>query len=92
MTSKIFCVLSNDPNLTAFPVNIDLSLTISDLKDVIGVKKSPRLDYLAADELTLVRICKANPLSLATYGEDPEDGGDGISAFQFAPGACLVRK
>ncbi|KAJ3064589.1 hypothetical protein HDU99_004421, partial [Rhizoclosmatium hyalinum] len=55
---KIFCVLSNDTNLTGFPVDIDESLNVGDLKDAIYAKKISHLANFDAADLTLVRICK----------------------------------
>ncbi|KAJ3003734.1 UNVERIFIED_CONTAM: hypothetical protein HDU68_005532, partial [Siphonaria sp. JEL0065] len=105
MTLKIFCVVSNDKNLTGFPVDFDVSLTVGDLKDAIRTKKSPELDYLAADKLTLVRICTGEVggltpdelerfrelLQLETYGEAPERTKDAGSAYGAASGACLAK-
>ncbi|KAJ3375578.1 hypothetical protein HDU84_000556, partial [Entophlyctis sp. JEL0112] len=101
MTSKIFCVLSNDTNLTGFHVDFEVSLTVSDLKDAIRAKK----DIPGSAELTLVRICKADVggltadelerfrdlLLLATYGESPERTNDVDSTFCTAPGACVTK-
>ncbi|KAJ3003050.1 UNVERIFIED_CONTAM: hypothetical protein HDU68_005893 [Siphonaria sp. JEL0065] len=90
MTLKIFCVVSNDKNLTGFPVDFDVSLTVGDLKKAIRAEKTPELDYLAADKLTLVRICTGEvggltkkhlkqskeALSLTSYGNEPEEPED----------------
>jgi hypothetical protein len=57
--SKIFCALSNDPTLTAFPVEFDVSLTVGKLKEAIRAKKFGDLGHLDADKLTLIRIGKA---------------------------------
>jgi hypothetical protein len=54
--SQIFCALSNDPTLTAFPVDFDLSLTVGELKDAIRATRIDDLGHLDADKLTLVRI------------------------------------
>ncbi|KAF9083433.1 hypothetical protein BGX29_003150, partial [Mortierella sp. GBA35] len=41
---------------TSFPVEIDPTKTIGDLKDAIKAKKAPRFDDVAADELILWRV------------------------------------
>ncbi|KAJ3028473.1 UNVERIFIED_CONTAM: hypothetical protein HDU68_001620 [Siphonaria sp. JEL0065] len=108
MTSKIFCVLSNDKNLTGFSVDLDVSLTVGDLKNAIRTTKSRELDHLAADKLTLVRICNGGvggltkshlkqskeALSLANYDNEPKepDITYDVSMFRSAPGACLIRQ
>ncbi|KAJ3371486.1 hypothetical protein HDU84_001276, partial [Entophlyctis sp. JEL0112] len=101
MTAKIFCVLSSDINLTAFHVDFDVSLTVSDLKDSIRAEK----EIPGSVELTLVRIWNADFggltkrelkqsrefLSLRAYGNDPEDGDDAVSPLQTSPGVCQVK-
>ncbi|KAJ3079788.1 hypothetical protein HK100_010318, partial [Physocladia obscura] len=105
MICKLLCVLSNNPNFTAIPIDIDVSLTVGDLKEAVLAKKINDLPDLDADKLTLVRICKVDvggltkvelkrstdPLSLKAYGEDPEDGGDAVSALQSTPGSCWTK-
>ena len=41
---------------TAFPVDIESHATVGHLKDAIKEKKKPRLDHIAADELTLYKV------------------------------------
>jgi hypothetical protein len=102
---KIFCKLSNDANLTGFPVDFDLSLTVGDLKKTTRAEMSPEPESLKAKDLTLVRIRKADVggltnkelkqykelLNLQLHGEDREDGDDIISDLSAVPGSCLER-
>src|ERR1700761_2594701 len=41
---------------SSFSVTIQSSKTVDDLKDAIKEKKKPRLDHIAADELTLYKV------------------------------------
>src|SRR4051794_2282607 len=41
---------------SAFPVRIDKTLLVGDLKDEIKMKKAPKFDSFAADELTLWNV------------------------------------
>ncbi|KAJ3080134.1 hypothetical protein HK100_010219, partial [Physocladia obscura] len=105
MTSKMFCVLSNDPKLTAFEVDIDRSTSVSSLKKAIHAERVLHLKGVDAPDLTLVRIFKAgvggltkkeltrskDPFNLTAYCEDPEDEDDAISVFQSAPGFCWAK-
>ncbi|KAF9415354.1 hypothetical protein BGZ94_000118 [Podila epigama] len=50
----LFCLV--DGESTPFPVEIESTKTIGDLKDAIKDKKAPRFDDVAADELTLWRV------------------------------------
>ncbi|KAJ3079671.1 hypothetical protein HK100_010356, partial [Physocladia obscura] len=105
MTSKIVCVLSSDPKLSVFEVDIDLNTSVSSLKKAIHAQMKRHLEEgVEALDLTLIRIGRADvggltkkelqqskePFSLMAYGEDPEDGDDNVSAFQSALGFCLV--
>ncbi|KAG0274862.1 hypothetical protein BGZ96_004062, partial [Linnemannia gamsii] len=45
-----------DGESTSFPVGIESTKTIGDLKDEIKTKKTPRFDDVAAHELTLWRV------------------------------------
>ncbi|KAJ3344683.1 hypothetical protein HDU83_004941 [Entophlyctis luteolus] len=101
MIAKIFCALSSDINLTAFHVDLDMSLTVSDLKKAIRAKK----EIPGSVELTLVRIWKGDVgrltkrelkqskefLSITAYGNGPEDGDDDVSPFRTAPGTCQAK-
>ncbi|KAI8594854.1 hypothetical protein EDD21DRAFT_65187, partial [Dissophora ornata] len=51
---NFFCLVNGES--TSFPVEIDSTKTIGDLKDAIKAKKAPRLDDVAADELILWRV------------------------------------
>ncbi|KAJ3025252.1 UNVERIFIED_CONTAM: putative protein serine/threonine kinase [Siphonaria sp. JEL0065] len=108
MTSKIFCVVSNDDNLTGFSVDFNVALTVGDLKDAIRAERESRLAGLDAADLILVRVFKENvggltkkqleqskdALSLTNYGNYPEDPdiADDVSMFCSAPGACQMRE
>ncbi|KAG0250491.1 hypothetical protein BG011_008312 [Mortierella polycephala] len=48
-----FCLVNGESASKAFSVEISSTDTIDDLKDAIKVKKTPKLDDIAADELTL---------------------------------------
>ncbi|KAG0195067.1 hypothetical protein BGX28_002366, partial [Mortierella sp. GBA30] len=50
----LFCLV--DGESTPFPVEIESTKTIGQLKDAIKAKKAPRFDDVAADELTLWRV------------------------------------
>ncbi|KAF9084747.1 hypothetical protein BGX27_003718 [Mortierella sp. AM989] len=57
MTSKkikLFCILDGDSS--AFEVKLDADDSIAALKEAIKEKKKPRLDDIAADELTLWHV------------------------------------
>ncbi|KAI7826478.1 hypothetical protein BC939DRAFT_111021 [Gamsiella multidivaricata] len=51
---SLFCLVDGDS--TPFSVDIDPSKTVDHLKDAIKIKKTPRFDDVAADELTLWRV------------------------------------
>ncbi|KAF8926344.1 hypothetical protein BGZ47_002801, partial [Haplosporangium gracile] len=53
----LFCLVDGEGTSNAFPVEIESSKTIGDLKELIKTKKTPRFDDVAADELTLWRVC-----------------------------------
>ncbi|KAJ3339606.1 hypothetical protein HDU83_007573 [Entophlyctis luteolus] len=107
MTSKIFCVLGDDPKLTGFPIDFDDSRTVGDLKKAIRAENMQDLGHLDAKKLTLVRTCKTDVggltkrelkqsrefLNLRKYGDEPEDpdDADALSTFRAAPGKCLTR-
>ncbi|KAH7028519.1 hypothetical protein BKA57DRAFT_431333 [Linnemannia elongata] len=52
----LFCLVDGEPTFNAFPVEIESTKTIGNLKDLIKTKKAPRFDDVAADELTLWRV------------------------------------
>ncbi|KAJ3132156.1 hypothetical protein HK100_005624 [Physocladia obscura] len=106
-TATIFCVLANDPNSTGFSVRINTeSTTVDNLKKAIRTEKPNVLKGLDADQLTLVRIGKADvgglnvdelerspeALDLATYGKRPETITADTAAFQSALGSCLTSE
>ncbi|KAJ3008541.1 UNVERIFIED_CONTAM: hypothetical protein HDU68_003046 [Siphonaria sp. JEL0065] len=86
---------------TRFPAKVDAGDP-----DAIRTKKSLEPDYLGADKLTLVRICKEDVGGLTmddlersqdffkfeAYPNSPERTKDGVSKFRAAPGACLMRE
>ncbi|KAG0034379.1 hypothetical protein BGZ82_005760 [Podila clonocystis] len=49
----LFCLVDGESTSNAFPVKTSLSDTVGDLKKLIKIEKSPRFDYVVADELTL---------------------------------------
>ena len=51
---SLFCVV--DGESTPFPVEIESTKTIGNLKKLIKSEKTPRFDDVAADELTLWRV------------------------------------
>ncbi|KAF9946560.1 hypothetical protein BGZ72_000229 [Mortierella alpina] len=53
---KLFCLVDGESTFNAFPVEIDPNQTIGDLKNLVKIRKSPRFDSVAADELTLWRV------------------------------------
>ncbi|KAK3836304.1 MAG: hypothetical protein J3R72DRAFT_477166 [Linnemannia gamsii] len=53
---NLFCLVDGGTLFNAFPVEIESSKTIGDLKDLIKTKKAPRFEDIAADELTLWRV------------------------------------
>ncbi|KAG0251529.1 hypothetical protein BGZ95_006869 [Linnemannia exigua] len=52
----LFCLVDGEALSHAFPVEMETSKTIGDLKDLIKAKKAPRFDDIAAAELTLWRV------------------------------------
>ena len=57
-TLRLFCqVLTNDPTLNRlFPVKIDKTESVGDLKDTIKEKNRPKLDDFAAQQLDLFHV------------------------------------
>ncbi|KAF9972814.1 hypothetical protein BGZ73_003998 [Actinomortierella ambigua] len=53
-TLSLFCLV--DGERTAFPLDIETTKTIGDLKKLIKAEKSPRVDDVAADELTFWKV------------------------------------
>ncbi|KAF9314603.1 hypothetical protein BG003_003981, partial [Podila horticola] len=53
---SLFCLAHVEPSSNAFPVEIESTKTIGDLKDLIKTKKTPEFDDIAADKLTLWRV------------------------------------
>jgi hypothetical protein len=54
MSITLFCLVQGAP--TAFPVDIDSSLTVGHLKDAIEAEKAPEFDSWAADRLRLWKV------------------------------------
>ncbi|KAH7030363.1 hypothetical protein BKA57DRAFT_401190 [Linnemannia elongata] len=52
----LFCLVDGEAPSQAFPVEIESTKTIGNLKQRIKTEKSPRFDDFAADELTLWRV------------------------------------
>ncbi|GJJ67990.1 hypothetical protein EMPS_00336 [Entomortierella parvispora] len=50
----LFCLVEGDS--TPFPIKIELTSSIGELKDEIKLKKTPEFDDIAADRLTLWRV------------------------------------
>jgi len=53
---RLFCYVLGDYPSRVFPVNIDSSETIGDLKDAIKAKKSPIFNDVSADMLDLFKV------------------------------------
>jgi len=55
--STLFCLVhGEDPQRRLFSVEVSPSTTISDLRKLVKIKKSPRFDNVAADELNLWKV------------------------------------
>ncbi|KAG0247493.1 hypothetical protein BG011_001391, partial [Mortierella polycephala] len=52
----LFCLVDGESTSNAFPVEIESTKTIGDLKKLIKAEKTPKFDDIAADELTLWRV------------------------------------
>ncbi|KAG0049373.1 hypothetical protein BGZ90_007360, partial [Linnemannia elongata] len=52
----LFCLVDGEATTNAFPVEIESTETISDLKKLIRTEKSPEFDDIAADKLTIWRV------------------------------------
>ncbi|KAK5809561.1 hypothetical protein F5H01DRAFT_415530 [Linnemannia elongata] len=52
----LFCLVDGEATTNAFPVEIESSKTIGDLKEHFKTKKSPEFDDIAADKLTIWRV------------------------------------
>ncbi|KAI8360927.1 hypothetical protein B0O80DRAFT_145818 [Mortierella sp. GBAus27b] len=57
----LFCLVEGEATSNAFSVKIPASDTIDGLKKLIKAEKAPRFDDIAADELTLWKVCIAIP-------------------------------
>ncbi|KAG0273467.1 hypothetical protein BGZ96_004838, partial [Linnemannia gamsii] len=55
-TLTLFCLVDGEATSQAFPVEIESTKTIGDLKDAIKAKKAPEFDDTAANKLTLWRV------------------------------------
>ncbi|OAQ35724.1 hypothetical protein K457DRAFT_27398 [Linnemannia elongata AG-77] len=53
---NLFCLVDGESTSNAFPVGIEPTNTIGDLKEFIKVKKTPEFNDIAADKLTLWRV------------------------------------
>ncbi|KAG0257284.1 hypothetical protein BGZ95_005291 [Linnemannia exigua] len=53
---SLFCLVDGEATSNAFPVEIESTKTIGDLKELIKSKKSPEFNDVAADKLTLWRV------------------------------------
>src|SRR5690242_17512620 len=53
-TITLLCLVHGDSSV--FPVRIDKTLLVGDLKDEIKKKKSPKFDDIPANELTLWKV------------------------------------
>ncbi|KAF9554275.1 hypothetical protein EC968_009721, partial [Mortierella alpina] len=49
----LFCLVDGEPTFNAFPVGIESSKTIGDLKELIKTALSPQFDDIAAKDLTI---------------------------------------
>jgi len=66
----LICLVQGETADRAFPVRIESSRLVGELKDAVKQKKSPKFDNFAADELTLwsinVPINEYDPATLST--------------------------
>ncbi|RUS21334.1 hypothetical protein BC937DRAFT_92985 [Endogone sp. FLAS-F59071] len=53
---SLFCLVRGESPQRAFKVRISKRNNVSDLKDLIKEKKTPRFNDIAADELTLWKV------------------------------------
>ncbi|KAG0196176.1 hypothetical protein BGX33_001959, partial [Mortierella sp. NVP41] len=53
---SLFCLVDGEATTNAFPVEIESTKTIGDLKDLIKAKQSPDFDDIVANSLTLWRV------------------------------------
>jgi len=53
---SLFCIVDGEAASNTFSIKIPSSDTIDDLKEAIKIKKTPRFDDVAADELVLWRV------------------------------------
>ncbi|KAG0012100.1 hypothetical protein BGZ82_002729 [Podila clonocystis] len=53
---SLFCLCDGESTSNAFSVKVATTDTIDDLKEAIKVKKTPKFDDIATDELTLWRV------------------------------------
>lgn len=49
----LFCLVDGESASNAFPVEVESSKTIGDLKNLLKTKKAPEFDDIAADKLIL---------------------------------------
>ncbi|KAI8349234.1 hypothetical protein B0O80DRAFT_165799 [Mortierella sp. GBAus27b] len=57
----LFCLVEGEAMGNVFPVSTSSAAAVGELKDFIKTKKAPRFDDIAADELTLWKVCIAIP-------------------------------
>lgn len=57
----LFGICDDDRSEQAFSVKVDPSDTVDDLKKLVKAAKQPKLDHMAADELTLFREPNLHP-------------------------------
>ena len=91
---SLFCLVDGEPTFNAFPVGIEVSKTIGDLKELIKTKKSNQFSDVDADQLTLWRVSipvvvanKHKPIALNEFESATElDPTDDLSdVFEETP-------
>ena len=58
---KLNCIVFGDDPRHIFPVDVERTKTVGDLKNVIKVAKKPEFDHVAADRLELWKVSDLMP-------------------------------
>ncbi|KAG2056542.1 hypothetical protein BDR06DRAFT_879707 [Suillus hirtellus] len=58
---KLNCIVFGDDSRHIFPVDVEQTKTVSDLKNVIKVAKKPEFDHVATDRLELWKVSDLMP-------------------------------
>ncbi|KAK5829611.1 hypothetical protein F5H01DRAFT_361520 [Linnemannia elongata] len=95
----LFCLVNEEATSNAFPVAIESTMTIGDLKDLIKTKLSPQFDDIAAKDLTLWHVSipvvpadKHKPIFLnETDSEELSPTDDVSDVFPKAPPKRMIH-